>query len=418
MIIKNFRSLATTRTRKDALEIINAGLESALVKNVMRKNVTIVKNRLNIQNKSWNLASYRNVYVVGAGKAAADMAETLEKILGKRITRGIVIDTRNKSLSRITVVKGTHPISSTVNIRATHNIINLLKECNRDDLVICLISGGGSALMDAPRISLEKQKQVNKLLLKKGATIQEINTVRKHISYVKGGQLGALAAPATMITLIISDVMTNDLEVIASGPTVRDSTTVKDAERIRKKYSLPALNFAETPKTRLTHVTNLLLATNLSASQAMQEKAQVLGYNTRIVTTQLKGEARDVGKRLASLVKPGKALIFAGETTVHVRGTGKGGRNQETVLGATEYLKKGTIVSCSTDGVDFITDAAGGIVDETTKLKAAQHKLQVSSFLKNNDSYNFLKKVNGTIVTGKTGTNIGDLILVLGNASE
>lgn len=418
MIIKNFRSLATTRTRKDALEIINAGLESALIKNVMRKNVSVVKSRLDIQNRSWNLASYRNVYVVGAGKAAADMAEMVEKIVGKRITRGIVIDTRNKSLSRIIVVKGTHPVSSIVNIKATHNIMNLLKECTTDDLVICLISGGGSALMDAPRISLEQQMHVNKLLLKKGATIQEINTVRKHISYVKGGQLGALAAPATMITLIISDVMTNDLEVIASGPTVRDSTTVKDAERVRKKYSLPALNFTETPKTRLANVINILLATNASAAEAMQKKARVLGYRAQIVTTQLKGEARDVGKKLASFVKPGKALIFAGETTVHVRGNGKGGRNQETVLGAIEYLKKGTVVSCSTDGVDFITDAAGGIADETTKFKAAENKLHVSSFLKNNDSYTFLKKVNGIVVTGKTGTNIGDLMLALGNVSE
>ncbi len=418
MIIKNFHSLATTRTRRDALEIINAGLESALIKKVMNKNVTVARSLLRIQGHSWNLASYRNVYVIGAGKAAADMAENIEKILGKRITRGIVIDTRNKSLSHIKVVKGTHPISSSVNVKATHTIVDLLKKCKKDDLVICLISGGGSALMDAPRVPLEQQIRINKLLLKKGATIQEINTVRKHISYIKGGQLGALAAPATMITLIISDVMTNDLEIIASGPTVRDSTTVKDAERVRKKYALPALTFVETPKTRLTNVTNILLATNVSATEAMSEKARALGYRAQVVTTQLTGEARDVGKRLASLVKPGKALIFGGETTVHVRGNGKGGRNQETVLGATEYLKKGTIVSCSTDGVDFITDAAGGIVDETTKEEVKKMKLNVSSFLRNNDSYTFLKKVNGAVVTGKTGTNIGDLMLVLGNVNE
>jgi glycerate-2-kinase len=414
MIIKNFKSLATTETRKHALEIINAGIEAVLIAPSIRKQISLQKGILKIQNTKWNLSKYQNVYVVGAGKAASDSAFEIEKILGKRITSGLVIDTKSRILKKIKVVKGTHPLPSEVNVKATHQIIDILKSSTSSDLVINLISGGGSALLCAPRIDLDKQIEVSKLLLKRGATIQEINTIRKHISYIKGGQMASYTK-AQIITLIVSDVLTNDIQVIASGPTARDSTTSADARRIQTKYRLPKLDFVETPKEKPSNVTNILLITNISSVNAMKHKAQSLGYKTRILSTQLKGEARDVGKKLAQSIKKGQAIIAAGETTVTVKGHGKGGRNQELVLGALEYIKKGAIIGCSTDGVDFITEAAGGIADEQTKEHARKSNLRTSLFLKNNDSYNFLRKVNGIISTGKTGTNVADLMIALGD---
>lgn len=414
MIIKNFKDLATNETRKNALEIINKGIEAVLIKNSMHKQIKISKNVLKIKKDHWNLSNYKNIYVIGAGKAAADMAETIEKIFGKRITKGIVIDTRKKTLSKIKVIKGTHPLPSTINVKATKKIIKILEDCEKKDLIISLISGGGSALMVSPRIDLKKQIKVNEILLEKGATIQEINTIRKHISNIKGGQLAKIAAKSTLINLIISDVITNDLNVIASGPTVNDPTTINDAIKIQKKYSLPNLPFVETPKEKLTNVKNILLITNIPAAKAMYKKATELGYKAKILTTQLKGEARNVGKKLAKLLKPKKAIIAAGETTVAIKGNGKGGRNQELALGAAKFIKEGVIVSCSSDGVDFISSASGGIVDENTKEKAKKLGLNIDKFLKENDSYNFLRKVDGIIKTGKTGTNVGDLILLLG----
>lgn len=414
MIIKNFKDLATNETRKNALEIINKGIGAVLIKNSMHKQIKISKNILKIKKDHWNLSNYNNIYVIGAGKAAADMAEAIEEIFGKKITKGIVIDTRKKTLSKIKVIKGTHPLPSETNVEATKRIIKILEDCREKDLIISLISGGGSALMVSPRIDLKEQIKINKILLEKGAAIQEINTIRKHISKIKGGQLAKIAANSTIINLIVSDVITNDLNVIASGPTVNDPTTINDAIKIQKKYSLPNLPFIETPKEKLTNVKNILLITNVPAAEAMYKKARELGYEAKILTTQLKGEAKDVGKELAKLLKPKKAIIAAGETTVTVKGSGKGGRNQELVLGAAKFIKKGVIVSCSSDGIDFITAAGGGIADENTKEKAKKLGLDIDKSLKENDSYNFLRKVNGIIRTGKTGTNVGDLMLLLG----
>jgi len=414
VIIKNFKDLATNETRKNALEIINKGIGAVLIKNSMHKQIKISKNILKIKKDHWNLSNYNNIYVIGAGKAAADMAEAIEEIFGKKITKGIVIDTRKKTLSKIKVIKGTHPLPSETNVEATKRIIKILEDCREKDLIISLISGGGSALMVSPRIDLKEQIKINKILLEKGAAIQEINTIRKHISKIKGGQLAKIAANSTIINLIVSDVITNDLNVIASGPTVNDPTTINDAIKIQKKYSLPNLPFIETPKEKLTNVKNILLITNVPAAEAMYKKARELGYEAKILTTQLKGEAKDVGKELAKLLKPKKAIIAAGETTVTVKGSGKGGRNQELVLGAAKFIKKGVIVSCSSDGIDFITAAGGGIADENTKEKAKKLGLDIDKSLKENDSYNFLRKVNGIIRTGKTGTNVGDLMLLLG----
>ena len=415
MIIKNFKSLSATKTRKDALEIVNAGIEGVVVKPLMHREINISGNILKIKNNTWDLSKYKRIFVIGAGKASADMAETIEKVLGERISKGIVIDTQSRQLSKIKVIKGTHPLPSKVNIEATKEIIKLLENSEKDDLIISLISGGGSTLMISSNLPLKEQIELNKMLLKRGADIIEINTIRKHLSNISGGQLAELASPSTLISLIISDVITNQIDVISSGPTVMDPTTVNDAKKIQKKYSLPNLPLIETPKNKLINVSNILLITNIYAAEAMKKKAESLGYKVKILTTQLKGDAKAMGKKLSNLIKPNQALIATGETTVKVKGNGLGGRNQELVLSACRFIKNGVIISCSTDGVDFIPESAGGIIDENTIIKADKLQLKIKDFLDNNDSYNFLRKVNGVIKTGKTGTNVGDLLLVLGN---
>lgn len=413
MIIKNFSSLSTSKERKDALSIINSGIEAVLTKPAMRRQISKTNNILKIQNKSWNLNKYKRIFVIGAGKAALDMAEVIQEILGDKITKGILIDTREKNLKNIKVVKGTHPIPSKVNVIATNEIISILKESKKDDLILCLMSGGGSALLISPRIPLNNQIEVTKMLLKRGANIGEINTVRKHISFVKGGQLAKLAEPSEIITLIISDVITNDLNVIASGPTVKDPTTISDAIRVAKKYKLPSLPFVETPKNNPKNAVNILLITNIPAAKAMEIKAKSLGYKAKIISYRISGEARKLGKELAQNMKKNTALIAVGESTVTIHGHGKGGRNQELALTAANYIKSGVVVSSSSDGVDFITDAAGGITDQNTKKEAKKKNISIGDCLKNNDSYNALRKLNGLIHMNKTGTNIGDVIIAL-----
>jgi glycerate 2-kinase len=417
MIISNYPSLATTQEREDAIKITNAGIQAVLTGPAMKAAIKLSANKLKVQSKTYDLKKFKRIFVVGAGKAAADMAQAAEEILGDRLTGGIVIDTRTRQLSKIQVKLGTHPLTSQGNLDATQEIMKILDDAEETDLVIALISGGGSALMESPQISLDQLISTNKFLLKSGADIHEINAVRKHLSKIKGGRMAELCYPATLITLIVSDVMGNNLDVIASGPTVMDKTTIKDAQKIAKKYGLPSVPFTESPKDKkvFSKTHNFLIVTNVLAAEAMKKKAKSLGYTPKILSTQQTGEARAIGKMLAQKIKPGTALIATGETTVVVKGTGKGGRNQELALSASKYFKQpGVVLSCGSDGIDFIEDAAGGIVDENTVKEAKAKNLNVDAYLDNNDSYNILSQLNCILVTGKTGTNVGDLMLALG----
>lgn len=412
MIIRNFKALATTRERRDALAILNAGIKAVLVRPALRTQIHRTGNVLAIQNHHWNLSHYERIFVIGAGKASLDAARVLNELLGTRVTQGIMIDTRAARFSRITVLKGTHPLLSSVNVVATKKILELVERATEEDLILAVFSGGGSALFEMPRISLAHYTRLTRLLLERGATIKEINTIRKHLSFVKGGQL-AQRSKAPIVTLLVSDVLSNDPSIIASGPTTPDKTFVRDALRIQKKYNLSSLPFVETPKKKLPSVSTSFLITNVSAVDSMVRKAKDLGYKPKILGTHVQGEARVIGKRLAQSIHPGMAIIGSGETTVTVKGNGKGGRNQELVLGALTALKQGVVASCASDGVDFITEAAGGLVDVHTQETALKNGLDVRSFLEDNDSYHFLKKTNGLIVTGKTGTNVGDVMVAL-----
>lgn len=417
MIIKNYLNLARTKERAIALKIINSALESIKTEKVIQENVFLKNDVLFVKGKKISLKKYKRIFVVGFGKASSLMAKGIESVLGKRIVDGFVIDVVKKRLKKIKTLKGTHPLPSKVNLNAAKKIIKLVSKLDKDDLVLCLVSGGGSALFSNPFVSLKKYYELTEKLVKSGADIDEINTVRKHISRVKGGNFAKIVYPAKLVSLVFSDVVGDNLSVIASGPCVMDKTTVKDAERIRKKYSLGKLSFRETPKDKKYFGENILLLTNKMAVNAMAGKAGDLGLSSKIYSTNLKGEARFAGKKLIKRVKNKRkfCLIAAGETTVNVKGKGKGGRNQELCLGAIgliSKLKNCCFVSINSDGTDS-SNAAGAVVDFNSLKKAKKLNLDYKKYLKNNNSYNFFKKMDDLAITGKTGTNVSDLVIVV-----
>ena len=421
-VIKNFSKLATSKLRKDALNIIEAGLQAIDTKRVVNQAVKLRGSILRVQGQKYDLKKYNRVFIIGIGKASHDAAAELERLLGSKITDGVVIDVKPGKLKRCEYVRGTHPLPSTKNMRATSKIIKMLENMSSNDLVLTIVSGGGSAMLVQPcQLKCEHLIKINDYLLRSGASIHEINTVRKHLSLIKGGQFARFAHPATVVGLIFSDVPGDDLSVIASGPTVIDKTTVLDARRIIKKYKIfqnckvPHCEPIETPKekTFFKRVQNYLMVSNQVATEAMQQKAKKLGYRTRLLSNELQGEALKVGADLAKQAKAGQALIAAGETTVTVRGKGKGGRNQELVLGAITKLPPDTLIcSVASDGIDN-TPVAGAFIDEQVLGSIKKRKLDPKAALQTNNSYPLLQKLKCQIKTGKTGANVSDLMLVL-----
>jgi len=448
-LINNAKLTVNRKARKLALEALEKALEAAEPKHVIKSMVRLENSHLQIQNKTFNLQKFKNIYVVGGGKAGGSMVEALEEIMGKRITNGalnIPYDSGEYQTTRVKLQRASHPVPDEAGVKGTKNMLDLVAQAKEDDLVICLISGGGSSLMPLPRegISLQDKKKVTELLLKSGATINEINTVRKHISAVKGGWLAKEAYPATVINLILSDVIGDPLDFIASGPTVPDSTTFQDAIQVLEKYGLwdkipnsvrqVLLHgkeglIPETPKAKdkvFRKVYNFVLGNNRLASIAAQNKLKNTGLHTLLLTSQLEGEARHVGTMLASIAheiiasgnpipKPA-GIIAGGETTVTVVGKGIGGRNQEIALSAAlkiSNMKGIVIASMSTDGIDGPTDAAGAIVDGQTVIRSQKMGLNPTEFLKHNDSYTFFSKLNDLIFTGLTGTNVNDISILI-----
>jgi len=426
-MIKNKLSLSKNSSfptqAKKALQIIEAGLKAVETGNAVKKA------------KLPKLKRFEKVYVVGFGKAAAATAEALEKRLGKRISDGAVVSTRKARTKRIRSFVGTHPLPSKKNVEATKKILEIAEKAGSKDLVVCLASGGGSALLALPaeQVCVRELARTSKLLIQSKATIREINCVRKHLSRIKGGQLMQAAYPAKMHTLVVSDVVGNDPAIIASGPTVGDKSTFKQAISVIKKYRLwkkaPAkvrLHLSqgarrilqETPKPGnkiFRKARNEIVLNNTAALKAMQRKAKALGLNAVIYSSRLQGEARKTGRKLAAIAgkkrKP-TAIIAGGETTVEVKGKGLGGRNQELVLGSLEKLagmEKAVLVSIGSDGIDGNSRAAGAIADSKTIRKRGDWK----DFLERNDSNAFFKRVRGEIVTGNTETNVMDLQLLL-----
>ncbi len=419
-IVKNLKTLATTPLRRDALAIMEAGIRAVSTEDAVRRAVRRSGATLRVDGKSFRLDRYRNVYFVGIGKAAAHAALALERVLGPYLTGGIALDVQQVKTRRIRSIAGSHPFPSLPNMQATGEIIGLLKHVDSRDLVIVVVSGGGSALLCWPHeLKCDDLTAVTRALMAKGATIQELNTVLKHLSEIQGGQLARLAHPATVLGLIFSDVPGDDLTMVASGPTYLDATTAADARRVLAKYRalqtcrLPHCDVIETPKdpSLFRHVTNVLLVSNAVAVAAMRDEARRLGYAARVFSTTLTGEARDVGRLLADLPRPGEALIAAGETTVTLRGTGRGGRNQEAALGALAAVPDdGLLLACASDGIDN-TPHAGAIADAKTRTHAVKLRLSPAAYLAGNNSYVFFKKTGDAVITGITGVNISDLFL-------
>ena len=394
------------------------------------------------------LHSFEHIYVVGGGKGSAPMARAVEQLLGDKISGGMVVVKYGFSepLRYIEIMEAGHPLPDKKGEEGARRILEILRGATERDLILSLISGGGSALMPMPAggITLEENQAVTKMLLEGGATIGEINAVRKHISSSKGGQMARAAYPATTVNLMLSDVVGDRLDVIASGPFVPDPTTFQDAMAVLKKYALSAVpesvrthlergarqETEETPKPGdpiFEKVRNLVIGSNALALDASEQEAQRLGYNTLVLSSMVEGETREVAHVHTAIAREilarGKpvcspaCVISGGETTVTIRGEGLGGRNQEFCLAAAIDLSdlppRVVIASGGTDGNDGPTDAAGGIVDPLTCRRGKEHGLSAQAYLDNNDAYPFLEKTGDLLITGPTKTNVMDVHFVL-----
>ena len=428
-------------------QIFLAGVDRVLPGRLIHSAMSLQDNRFSINDVNFHLETVQNIYVIGAGKASALMGAEVESILGDRITDGHIVVKygHSCSLKKVRVSEAGHPVPDSNGFSATRSILEICGMAGSNDLIICLLSGGGSALLpDFPDGSSPGEIMiVNNLLVKCGASIKEINTVRKHLSNVKGGQLARAAYPATMISLILSDVNGDPLDVIASGPTVPDPTTFQEALAIVIKYdlgkSLPGSIMAylndgkqgrkpETPKAKdpvFDNTFNILIGNNRLALEAAKKKALDLKINSEIISDCLEGDISEVAEFILTtslkyqqdqdVPKP-YCLLFGGEPTVRVSGPGLGGRNQHLALYCSSFLKdqKGiTILSAGTDGSDGPTSAAGAVADCSTYADAVSKSILPEEYLSSFDSFNFFRQAGGHIITGPTMTNVMDIIVVI-----
>ncbi len=424
--IKNFEELAVSDARRAALEIAEAGFQAIDTDKILHEVVKLDGDLLSVKGEKFPLGNVSRIFVVGIGKCAMEAATALEDIFGERLYGGIVIDTEVRhSFKKIKAFQGTHPLPSDENITAARAVVALLKDLKEDDLAVFAISGGGSTLLCLPEqgTCLEEAEVLN-ALIHAGATIQEINTVRKHLSLARGGYLAKYAYPAHVVSLIFSDVPGDNLEFVASGPTVKDHTTVEEAEEILVKYDIlktcgiEKCGLVETPKEDkyFERVKNILTVSNTLALAAMEEKAKVLGFTTKICTTCLSGEARDVGLRFAKdLHKAPRKTVFlyGGETTVTIRGHGRGGRNLELALSAMREIKSGELImTVASDGLDN-GPFAGAICDTITKKAIDDGDFDLEGALDENSEYPLFEEVGHYLMTGDTGSNVSDLVIAL-----
>jgi glycerate 2-kinase len=438
------------RDRREAIQAVqDAALAAVDPARAVRQHMAREGDTLTVAGRRYDLSRFENVWVVGGGKAAAPMVAALVEILGDRLGDGVMLTKYGYSDSglpgAVVVREAGHPVPDAAGVEGTRQLAALATRAGADDLVICPISGGGSALLvlPAPGIELEDLQVLTEQLLRSGATINELNAVRKHLSQVKGGGLARMAAPAAVVSLVLSDVVGDPLDVIASGPTSPDSTTYGDAWAVLESYDLlkvapePILTrlraglsgeIAETPKADdpiFERVQNVIVGSNRQAAEAAVMQAQELGFDTLLLSTFVEGEAREVARVAAALAKeivrygePFAApacLVWGGETTVTVRDEGLGGRNQELALAAALALdgwRDVVLVALATDGTDGPTDAAGAYVSGETLARARQQDLDAVDYLARNDSYHFFQQLGDLIITGPTQTNVNDLLFL------
>jgi glycerate 2-kinase len=443
MIIKNKRELAITPLRRRVLEIADTGISSVLPSSIIKSAIHFdsLSHVLTVCHDKYDLSKGR-IFIVGGGKASTLMAQAIEQVLTPDNIVAGIINCKHQDLSttKITIVEAGHPIPDERGLEGVKQMLELKDRysINQEDLVICLISGGGSALMPYPveGVMLRDKQKITDLLLRCGATIHEINIVRKHLSKIKGGGLGRFFTPATIVALILSDVIGNDFDIIASGQTCADSSTFALAYGVLRKYKLlqkaPSAviehlikgcrgEVPETPK-NLANCRNYLIGDVSIALSAMEIKAKKLGFNPLIISSVLTGDTSNVAHFFASEIISGMykdydLLLLGGETTLKLpNNAGKGGRNQHyaatSILAMQPYNGEWVVASLGTDGSDFIPDIAGAIVGNESLNKLEPRAIDIRTYLTSYDSYHLLKKIgNSLIKTGSTGTNVGDIII-------
>ena len=441
------------KLREDARAIFDSAVHAVNAEQCVQAFVSRAGDVLTVDEVDYDLSTFDRVYVVGAGKASPRMAKPLVSILGDRLTGG-AINTKYEhaeDLDGVEVVECGHPVPDDAGVTGTNRILEILSGADEKCLVLCLLSGGGSAILPAPvdGCTLADKQETTRLLLECGANIVELNAVRKHLSKVKGGGLARAAFPATVVALMLSDVIGDPMDVIASGPTVPDSSTFKTCSEIFEKHEifeqLPASvkqrmqaglsgEVADTPKpgdAALARVQNVVVGSNGLAVEAATQRAKSLGYNTLKLTTRLEGEAKEIAHVHTAIAKeiisngepvqPPACVVAGGETTVTVRGTGKGGRNQEMALAAALQLRgweSAVFFSGGTDGTDGPTDAAGAVADGDTIARAEEAGLSAIAYLKDNDAYHFFKPLGDLVMTGPTGTNVADVAIMLVGSND
>ncbi|MDI7246441.1 MAG: glycerate kinase [Bacillota bacterium] len=436
------------RLRRDALGILRQALVAVDPYAAMKAHLRREGDILTVGGRSYDLGRIQRIFVVGAGKASARMALAVEDILGNRVTAGLVNVKYGhaETLKKVRIKEAGHPVPDAAGLEGAREILDIVSTAGENDLVLCLISGGGSSLLPLPAagIELADKQKTTQVLLGCGATIHEMNAVRKHISLLKGGGLARAAAPAHVVSLILSDVIGDDLDVIASGPTVPDRSTFASALDVLERYGVAGQipdgvrrrleagarrEVPETPKPgdRLfENVTNLIVASNAIAVDAAARAAEGLGYHPLVLSSSIQGEAREVGRVMAAVAREILAsgrpvakpacVLAGGETTVTLRGGGLGGRNQELALAAAldmEGLPDVLVLAAGTDGTDGPTDAAGAFAFGDTVARAREAGMSPRAHLENNDSYHFFKALGDLVVTGPTRTNVMDLLLIL-----
>jgi hydroxypyruvate reductase len=413
--------------------ILAAAIDAVEPGEAIKRFVFREENKCSVAGQLYDLNDYKNIYLMAFGKASLPMSFALIDILGERFQQGWIVPKHSGDFSdlRLIIIPGSHPLPDETSLHAGEMLLEAAESFTKRDLVFCLISGGGSALITAPYpgVSLADMRELTRQLLACGARIDEINTLRRHLDRIKGGGLAKQIAPATVVSLILSDVVNSPLEAIASGPTAPDPSTLQDVWKILEKYNLmgkipPSIlshfkKNIETPKPGdplFSRVSNILIGSNELAAQAAAKVAHHYGFETIILGNDWQGEARDVAKTLTQKMSISSnsplCMIAGGETTVTLKGSGKGGRNLELALAAVPFLDglpDVMLVSLATDGEDGPMDAAGAVVTGETANKAKELDLNPEDYLKNNDSYHFFEELGDLLKPGPTGTNVNDL---------
>ncbi len=438
-----------SKLRSAAIAIFRAAVAAADAGHAVSKHLSISSGFLQAGTQRFALRDFDRIYSISIGKAAVPMAAAVGRILGRRLTGSIAVTKEGHITSHlrgVQIIEAGHPIPNAAGVQASEAVRELLTELNARDLLLVSISGGASALLPAPAepVTLAAKQKTTDLLLRAGANIAELNAVRKHLSTMKGGRLAALAYPATVIGLLMSDVIGDSLDVIGSGPTAPDPSTFTDAIAVLTTFQLldrvPAVvcerleagargEIAETPKPgdpAFKNVYNVVIGSNRLGLQAAADRAKVLGFRTLILSSTMQGETREVARVHAQIlretvlsgspIRPPACILSGGETTVTVKGKGKGGRNQEFALAASlaiAGLPNALVLSAGTDGTDGPTDAAGALASGATVERAMRLGLNPMEHLTANNAYPFFEALGDLIKTGPTGTNVMDVHLLL-----